>query len=383
VRRLVRTLVVATTIWTGVVAGGASPAVAGAGCDASFHVITTPNAASGDTQLGSVAAWNTSNAWAVGLGGGQGFSVHWNGTTWSQVAVPVIGQQTVPSTVVMAGPHDIWSFGGFKNSQGKFRTLALHKTNGPWTRITTPNLGTGENDLFTASVISPNDIWAGGNGTVGGVTEIVIAHWNGIKWKKFTVPAIGTGDNFLEGLTAAGPGDVWITLTYPDANTGNDRATTYHRVGSSWHRVNFAQPSTNDVEPRDMVALSPTQIWLAGFYVKGAKELGLIERYNGSHWTRFPIVNPDPRTFLEHIAPLGPHDIYVVGGSGSHAFAEHYDGASWQQVTTHDPAGATANQLNGAAAASSGPNDTRIWGVGLTQQQPSDPRRSLIEQSCP
>jgi hypothetical protein len=368
---------------TGILAGGSAPASAGSGCDDSFHVITSPNAASGDTQLANVAAWNTSNAWSVGFSTGGPFSTHWNGASWSEIPVPTIGQQTLPFEVEMAGSHDVWSFGAFKNSHGKFRSLALHKTSGAWARVPTPNRGKGDNDLFTASVIAPDDIWVCGTGTVGGVTEVLVLHWNGIRWTKVAAPAaIGNGDNFLEALTTVGPGDVWITLTYPEPGTGNDHATTFHRVASTWHRVNFAQPSPDGVEPRDMVALGPSAIWMVGFYNVGTKERGLLERYNGSHWVRFTGVNPDDLTFLERVAALSQHDVYAVGGAGSGTIVEHFNGTSWTQVATHDPAGASKSQLNGAAAASSGPNDTRIWATGLTQQ-PAGPLKTLVEQSCP
>jgi hypothetical protein len=363
------------------VVGGGSPVWAGSGCDESFHVIGSPSVAAGETQLSNVTGWNASNAWAIGTGNGAGLSIHWNGTVWSKVAFPVIGQQSLPFAVAMAGAHDVWSFGQFKNSLGTFRSLALHKTGGAWVKVPTPNLGKGENALYVASVIAPNDIWAAGIGTGGGVVRGLVAHWNGIKWKRIGLPVIGDGDNYVEGLTTVGPGDVWVAVTYLDTDSGDDLAATYHRVAGVWHGVDFPQPGDGSVEPRDMLAFGPSAIWMVGFFSDGSTEHGLLERWNGSHWVRFAGVNPDPTTFLERVTGFGPHDVYAVGGAGAGTFVEHFNGNVWKRVGTHDPAGAETGVFYGGGSASTG-SDHHVWGVGFTQAS-GGPRQSLVEESCP
>ena len=328
-----------------------------------------------------MAGWNGSNAWAVGVGHDAAFSMHWNGSTWSKVPVPVFGQRDVLEGLAMASPHDVWGFGDFENAGGTERSLALHRTGGTWVKVATPNVGAGDNDLSDASVISPTDIWAIGAGTVGAVKRRLGVHWNGIRWNKVDFPIVPVPVNEEESITAVGPGDVWIALTAPDQSSGNDRAVTYHLVSGTWHRVNLTQPSHGNVDPTDLLAFGPSSIWMVGFFARGVSEFGLLGRWNGSDWVRFQGLHPDPVTNLAAVTGFGPHDVYAVGLDGTGSFVEHYDGNGWHQVATHDPAGADTFVLGGGSTAS-GSADHPVWAVGFTTKA-GIPDRSLVEQSCP
>jgi hypothetical protein len=381
-RRIVRVLLTVTAASTAVLATG-SPAPALVACDATFRIVTTPNAAAGDTQLESADAWSLRNVWAVGNGNDRPFSTHWNGSDWIRVTVPVVGQFSQLFEVAVAGAHDVWALGTFTDSHDRQRSLAMHRTTGGWVHVATPNIGTGSNSLYRLAVVGPHDVWAGGRADVGGVTRPLVAHWNGTTWSRVAFPTIGDGNNFLEGLAAAGPGDVWVAVQFANASAVF-RGATYHREGTSWHRVPFTQPGSQDVDPRDLLALGSDSVWMTGFYSDTGATIPLVEHWNGSTWVQFNAPAPSSFVFPEGLAALGPHAVFAFGsydeGSTTHALVERYNGAGWHQVTTTDVGGATLSVFNGGAAAGSG-TDGRVWGAGFSEA--SGVRQSLVEQSCP
>ncbi len=68
---------------------------------------------------------------------------------------------------------------------------------------------------------------------------------------------------------------------------------------------------------------------------------------------------------LSAVAAVSPTDIWAVGfqGSGPTTLAENFNGTSWSEVTTPNPAGTTFETLNSVSAASS----NAVWAVGHSE----------------
>jgi hypothetical protein len=68
---------------------------------------------------------------------------------------------------------------------------------------------------------------------------------------------------------------------------------------------------------------------------------------------------------LSAVAAVSPTDIWAVGfqGSGPTTLAENFNGTSWSEVATPNPAGATFETLNSVSAASS----NAVWAVGHSE----------------
>ena len=89
--------------------------------------------------LNSVDMLSGADGWAVG-----GAILHWNGTAWSPVANPAIGGESV---VKMISPDDVWAGGD---------SDILHWNGSQWTTVNKPTWLW----LSSASAISTNDVWA-------------------------------------------------------------------------------------------------------------------------------------------------------------------------------------------------------------------------------
>ena len=226
-------------------------------------------------------------------------------------------------------------------------------------------------------------MWAAGDGSVGGDARALVLHWNGTRWTKVGFPTVIDGHNFLEGMAAAGPNDVWIAMQLR-GSSGRDRVATFHRVGTTWDRVPFTQPTSGDTDPRALVALGHNSIWMTGFYEDTGADVSLFEHWNGTDWTQFDGENPTSSVFPEGIAALGPHAVYAFGsfddGAASNSMVERFNGTAWHRLASQDVGGADRTVYNGGAAVSAG-SVRRVFGAGFSES--GGVRSSLVEISCP
>ena len=189
----------------------------------------------------------------------------------------------------------------------------------------------------------PNDVWA-----VGGNSDSVALHWDGVVWSSVTVPNIGT----LSDLAVTGPNDVW-------AAGGN---VLIHWDGTNW---------TTYIRP-------------AGGRDHGHRRL-LLRRYMGSGpngrtplgWKRLDFIS-DPylpgaaQRTLADVVDLPNGEAWAVGewinygqdGQEGGAFTRHsfvvrWDGTQWNNIDTGQ---ATSAGLTGVDARSS----SEVWAVGNT-----------------
>jgi hypothetical protein len=145
---------------------------------------------------------SASDIWVVGQTQTGGYrnrqftsvSMHYNGSAWTQVALPDNSGLVDVATV---SPTDAWAVardGGVLNWNGS-----------AWTVRT--QLGFG-NTVIAA--LSPTDVWVGG--------VVSLTHYNGTSWTSTPIPA---GVNALTGHAVLAPSDIWFAGYYypPNADT--------------------------------------------------------------------------------------------------------------------------------------------------------------------
>jgi hypothetical protein len=102
--------------------------------------------------------------------------LHWNGSAWSRVTSPDVGNaQTVLKDVVALSPTNAWAVGYTNSFGGGASAVALHWNGTSWTVASAPALGT----LDTITALSATDIWASGTDSTGATQ---LANWRGTSW---------------------------------------------------------------------------------------------------------------------------------------------------------------------------------------------------------
>jgi hypothetical protein len=211
-------------------------------------------------------------------------------------------------------------------------------------------------ELHGISAVSPADIWAVGydrGGNTGQDFEPLIEHWNGTAWSIVPgAPIVATGSDFLAGVSAASSADVWAV-----GRTGRHSSPILeHWNGTAWSMV--SQPVGGfDGSLNSVAAISATDAWAVG-------EVNLnqtvTEHWDGTSWTLVPspsITTGATQDVLSGVSAIASSDVWAVGFTTnlgtSQTLAEHWDGTSWQIVTSANP-GPGSNQLSALAQTAPG-----------------------------
>ncbi len=151
---------------------------------AAWSKVASPDSGSPDNSLTGVNARSADDAWAVGNRCIDTSTVcrtlilRWNGSAWTRVKSPDPGPQwNVLAGVTAISPDDAWAVGDYCSTVTPChqRILMLHWNGTDWSQVRIP-IGIGTNALNGVDATAPDDAWA-----VGGP---VVLHWNGKAWSK-------------------------------------------------------------------------------------------------------------------------------------------------------------------------------------------------------
>ena len=283
----------------------------------------------------------SNDAWAVGFlnqasGGTTANTValHWDGTSWSEVATPPVPNGGAFFTsVTSVASNDVWIAGWATAPDGAHIDPLFEHWNGTaWSIVPASVPVPGFFEVEKISADSANDIWAvGRNGQSTPTVQPFSFHWNGTTWSQVAVPKQPVGGE-LDGVVAVSPTDAWA-------------------VGSLTGEPIKAKPVSGGASPKNPTA-------------------NLIEHWNGKAWSVVTSPNLGPtaanqNNHLNSVVALSPTDLWVAGyslipdGLGKTiTFALHGDGTSWTQQPTPDVS--LSSVLFGAAVA----QPSTVWFVG-------------------
>jgi hypothetical protein len=347
-----------------------APAAASAASCPNFGA-EPPNPSASSDALNGVAVLSSCNVWAVGSYEvalvNRTLIVHWNGSSWAQVASPNVGDATVSNQLVAVkalSPKNIWAVGTYSDALPPRydHPLILHWNGRTWKRVPVTFDAGQEVVLTGVSASSASDVWAVGATDYN--RHAMALHWNGKTWKHASVPDTDHSGpyNTLKGVVAVSHNNVWAVGDY-----GNPMKTlTLHWNGKTWRHV--ASPNPAGVGGLNSLgsvsAVSASDIWAVGF--RGSPFRTLTLHWNGRRWKYVPSPNPGGANLnsLASVAAVSASDVWAAGsyGSGpSHTLIEHWNGKVWKAVPSLNPGAPDAlHGLYGIAASAS----ANVWAVG-------------------
>jgi hypothetical protein len=199
-----------------------------------------------------IQVFSATNAWAVGTApdatgtGSVVAAVNWNGSTWTQAATPLDTTANLTVNAISGdSASDIWIVGetATRGYTGGTRTsVLLHYNGSAWSQVAVPD----SSGLLDVDAISPTDAWAiaadgsvlNWNGSAWSVmttlelsndaaiaalspTDVYVAqlgglsHYNGTAWTTTSIPS---GVNVLTAHAVVSPGHVWFAGYYYPSN---------------------------------------------------------------------------------------------------------------------------------------------------------------------
>lgn len=282
-----------------------------------WSIVNSPNGSAGYNQLLGIDAIAANDVWAVGEDGGTSLTLHWNGSTWAEVASPA---NTL--TAVSAVDHDdVWAVGTTAGN-----TLTEHWDGSAWTVVPSPHPA-GLARLYGVHAIGSKDVWAVGYSSAAGTLTI---RWDGSDWTVQPSPN-REGPNFLYGVTATATDDVVLVGEA-------DFATLVERWdGTDLEIEASADEGVGQNDLRGVHAGGPDDVWAVGTVERRT----LTQHWDGSE---FSIIDspskPNRDNVLEDVDGTSPNDVWAVGHHddidfiGSRTLATHWDGSAWSIVAT-------------------------------------------------
>jgi hypothetical protein len=182
----------------------------------SWTVVPSPKLPK-DSELTGVTAPAPDNAWAVGFAGDSSNALveHWDGTSWSIVSSPAFAGVSISAGAISADSStDVWAMGFLATSSTTEANVSLHWNGTSWSQIPAGHLRFGGVGPLTA--LSPANVWAVGTGPgvpTGGFSAhptAVIEHWDGTSWSVIPSPNPNPqGNNSLGAVAAVSASDIW------------------------------------------------------------------------------------------------------------------------------------------------------------------------------
>jgi hypothetical protein len=311
--------------------------------------------------LNGVSATSASNAWAVGSAGGGSTPVktlvlHWNGTRWTRASSPSPGGKhgTFLYGVSADSASDAWAVGDVYTATGG-HSLALHWNGARWLPVPIPccDLSRGERD-------SPSGAWAFGVASGGGA---LVAHWNGTSWRQVSAPVLAS--NVVNAISAVSPSDVWAAGFHGTAKGPQTLVARWN--GTSWKRITTPDPAPDGSELWAVSARSASDAWAVGDYSRpGIHTLTL--HWNGSDMRQVASPHPgasrpDGGGSLLGVDAVSSSDAWAVGAySGPNLVQDtlvlHWNGSRWTHVASPTPG--PGAQLSSVSAVSG----SDAWAAG-------------------
>jgi photosystem II stability/assembly factor-like uncharacterized protein len=255
---------------------------------------------------------SATNGWAVG---DFGAIMHWNGSSWDDVAGLDSDRPSLFAVDIVSGT-DGWIVGStasalrFNGSSWSDFSLPFNQTlndvdflsstdgwavgnygtilrwdGNTWSQISSPVF----TDLNAVSMVSANEGWAVGDGGT-------ILRWNGANWLSVSSPI----SDPLESVSMVSATDGWIV-------GGSDYFLRWN--GTTWNTY----PSPNNLPFYSVHMLNSTEGWAVGGVFIGPPNWlsGYVYRWNGSAWSI--ISNAGTQKYLYSVFTLDLNTNWVVG----------------------------------------------------------------------
>src|SRR6266446_6153674 len=281
-----------------------------------WNVVSSPNPGTSENILNRVTAVSTTDAWGVGFYFNnnapnplQTLIENWDGTNWNVITSPNVGSSNNDLNGVAAlSVNDVWAVGYFTNGSNIQQTLTEHWDGSSWSVVSSPNAGTYSNILNgITEVPGSNQLWAVGYFWDSSNTYLpLIEHWDGSSWSIVPNPNPGRSDDLLNGVAALSVNNAWAVGTSNNIRAGQEQTLTEHWDGTTWSIVRSPNLSNNGYFHAVAYIPGSRKLWAVGFYNNTNRSYEtLTEYWNGKKWKIISSPNPNP---------IGPSTVVTLQG---------------------------------------------------------------------
>jgi hypothetical protein len=227
------------------------------------------------TTLSAVDSVTADDAWAVGSSSrtdsdrDRTLAMHWDGTSWTiePTPTPPLGGQL--QAVDMLTSADGWAVGfrriELADGTPSDRALIQHWDGTAWTAIPTPMVGDGKvSELSDVAVRSATDAIAVGSFSSPNQTRPLALHWDGTRWSRMSFAGVDVGPfSSLSGIALSSGGTAYGVGASGDHQQNRPLAVRWD--GGRWTRMPISTAPETFKDLDAVVALSATNVISVGF----------------------------------------------------------------------------------------------------------------------
>ena len=196
--------------------------------------------------IDAMAASATDDIWAVGHKAGRLYktpddgpgehtqgqlpaSLHWDGSAWSEIAVPPAPGRSSTLYGVSSRGGETWAVGWYEDKVGEVKqtgeglphelvhqgAIALSWDGDRWVDMAPPNTGGGGTALLAVLVLGSDDVWVLGSTNPSDDPNknedlvTYLAHWDGAAWRRLATPR-GPQWGYLTSIDGTADDDIWL-----------------------------------------------------------------------------------------------------------------------------------------------------------------------------
>jgi hypothetical protein len=148
------------------------------------------------------------------------YSLHWNGRTWSVLAMPLVSSSDQLldyqfNSIDAISPTNVWAVGDSGDNVGvggtPTSTLIEHWNGTSWSIVPSPSPGSAPSLTGVTTSNSASSVWAVGYDTPAGATQpqTLTLNWNGTAWTTVSSPNVGAASRLVSVSTKPGAAIVW------------------------------------------------------------------------------------------------------------------------------------------------------------------------------
>jgi hypothetical protein len=334
-------------------------------------------------ELRDVAATGSSDAVAVGRrtipvgtsADGPAVVTRWDGRRWTvDRRYPTKSGPNVARNLFAVDAltsSNVWAVGSTD-----FRPIAEHWDGKRWRGfpgLVNPEAGS---EFLDVTIAAPSSVWAVANDLVVPPLSPVAQRWDGSRWERFVLPH--PFDVFVQvtAVESLGPDDVWAVGHGRSGPTLDLLPIAWHWDGTAWSHVLMPRAGAVQITPTDLVAVSPTQLWMVGYKLVRLDDPGnlpVVQRWDGTAWQEVdgPAIPPGvyPHAVLYAVAPDGQGGIWAAGTTLPElvepfpltSIFAHLQAGNWTVQIEPD---AMQGEIHGLTHI---PGTGSLWAVGVTR----------------
>ncbi len=289
---------------------------------------------------------------------------------------PAPGAKSLLVHVACTSAPNCWAVGGFGANNGAVLNQALHWNGKNWSQVSTPEPGgtsSGSQQILTGiACTSASNCWAVGYEEPSSGPQLNDAlHWNGAHWSQVSTPDPGgalTGDtNELLGVACASATSCWAVGYTRGAYPAPELNQVLHWNGTHWSQASTPQPGgTSNGDTNELgilgggvTCVSASSCWAVGFTQNGSgtPQLNQVMHWNGATWNQ--VSTPEPggtgatdTNELTAVTCRSASNCSAVGESESGSSEPtlnqvlHWSGHTWVSAPVINPGGSDTGALN-------------------------------------